>query len=134
MLVPAGSGMDSLSSFKGHDGSKGDEKKRFVIRLSVLLNIILICVIVFAVVPYLNSLLRGESSNGGWFLIPPGKSTAETITERVAECVSENPILSEEQCWDLRYHDTAISHGNSTLCGEIRNDQIRTHCKAYFNE
>ena len=75
----AGFGGVSNNMIGGHTRIRGGgEKKRHVIRLSVLLNIVLICVIVLAVVPYLNSLLWGQSSDQGWVLIPSGKSTAET--------------------------------------------------------
>lgn len=134
MMVPYGSGLDSLSSLKERDGMKGGGgKKKHAIRLSVLLNIVLICVIVFSIAPFIAPLLWGQNPNQGPVTVPPGLDTAEAIAARVYECVAGNPALTEEQCWDLRYHDTAILHGNLTLCDEIKGEQVRTHCEAYFD-
>ena len=135
LMLPSMSGLDSLSSFKERDRTKGDGgKKRHAIKLSVLLNIVLICVIIFAIAPFIGSLLWGQYLSQGRVTDPPGLSTTEAIAARVDKCVAENPVLTEEQCWDLRYHDTAILHGNSTLCDEIKGEQVRVHCESYFDQ
>lgn len=112
----------------------GEKKKRYTVKLSVLLNIVLIFVIIFAIVPFLNAYLQGQWQNQGWLPSQTGNAGSGTFSEMVQECVTENPLLSEEQCLDLRTHDMALLHGNSTLCDEISEEKIRNHCKSYFNQ
>jgi len=61
------------------------------------------------------------------------KSTAEVIKEKAEECVNKNPTLTQEQCWDLKYHDMAIASYNQSLCEKIKEDRVREYCDRFFD-
>jgi hypothetical protein len=63
---------------------------------------------------------------------PVNKTLTEIISENIEECVSSNPALTQEQCWDVKYHETAIGENNITLCDNIKSEDVRDHCRRYF--
>jgi hypothetical protein len=50
----------------------------------------------------------------------------------VAPCVTDNPELSQEQCWDLYYNDLALTQGDSSKCALIKNANMRRNCERFF--
>jgi hypothetical protein len=74
-----------------------------------------------------------DSGTGSGDVISEPKTTAQIIEEKAEECIHRNPSLTEEQCWDLKYHDMAIATNNQTLCENIKGDKIRESCDRFFD-
>jgi len=139
-MVP--SGRNQANTGKGNEG---------VLRSRILLLIALgismaALIIFFGLLPFLAQQGGGPDRGGA---SPPGQqgggtgaangsasggemNITDVVAEKVATCESDNPALTEEQCWDLKYHDTAIAENDRDLCDLIKNERVRLHCKGYF--
>jgi hypothetical protein len=73
-----------------------------------------------------------NDSEAGDVVVEP-KTTAEVIQENVEGCIYRNPSMTEEQCWDIKYHDMAIAGHNQSLCEKIKGDRIRNYCDKFFD-
>jgi len=120
----------------------GGNKKLFMI-ISAFLVIVLLCAVIFPFMQYLGShpqvpsqqqqLAEDISGTGqGGVEDQQEKPIAEIISEKVEQCVAGNPSLTEEQCWDLKYHGMAIAKNNQSLCEKIKSEQVKEHCERYF--
>lgn len=61
-----------------------------------------------------------------------GKKTTENMPQQVRDCISQNPTLLEEQCWDMYYQDRAVTEDDETMCARIMDAEVRAHCERYF--
>jgi hypothetical protein len=61
-----------------------------------------------------------------------GEDVQAPAPAEVAPCVTDNPELSQEQCWDLYYNDLALTQGDSTKCALIKNANMRRNCERFF--
>ena len=44
----------------------------------------------------------------------------------------DNPRLTQQDCDDLYYHDTAIETKKKEMCDEIVGQNTKDHCLSYF--
>jgi len=61
-----------------------------------------------------------------------GGGQATPAPAEIAPCVTDNPDLSQEQCWDLYYNDMALKEGDVGKCALIKNAGMRRNCERYF--
>jgi hypothetical protein len=56
----------------------------------------------------------------------------EALPQDVQDCLDRNPNMLEDQCWDMKYRNDAIKNKDPTLCDKIKGENVREHCKRYF--
>jgi len=114
-----------------HKKVKSYEKHRKMLLVSLFVVIALIIVVSFSLMqlppPYAQPPGVGNQTTG-----QSGKNVLEIVAEKAEECIASNPSLTEEQCWDLNYHDMAIAQDNPSLCGMIKSATMKEHCLKYF--
>ena len=102
-------------------------KNARTLKISVSIAVVIILVVVAF---YAYGQTGGMKMPSAGDVTPSGQ--LGEIAEDVEECVSDNPSLTQEQCWDLRYHDTAIESNDPSLCSKILSSKIKAHCEKYF--
>ena len=112
---------------------KGSEKPAVKVGKNKII-IVLLAVVAIVVVAALVQMYKPPAYNNtnNTQNNQPPKTIAQIVDEGAETCVSDNPSLTQEQCRDLSYHDTAIAEGKPELCDQIKSDEIKVHCKDYF--
>ena len=122
---------------KGMKGEEGNHSK-MLLGISAVVIIAFMCAITYFLLQNLEYPGEGppqqpaNDSGPGDVVVEP-KTTAEVIQEKAEECVNKNPSMTEEQCWDIKYHDMAIASQNQSLCENIKGDRIREYCDRFFD-
>lgn len=67
--------------------------------------------------------------------ILPADTRAAGGAERpqdILDCISENPGIPEETCWNFHYNEKAVTENDASYCAMIKNDDMKAHCERYF--
>jgi hypothetical protein len=131
-MVASEKAVDSGNMPVLHKKVKSYEKHRKMLLVSLFVVIALIIVVSFSLMqlplPYAQPPGVGDQTTG-----QSGKNVLEIVAEKAEECIASNPSLTEEQCWDLGYHDMSIAIEDPGLCRKIKDGRLRSRCEGYFD-
>lgn len=111
---------NSLSDISG----KISKNERLIQVVSVLIILVVCSSIIISFLP--------DTARGTTPAVQDNTPYTEAVKDKVKTCVSENPALTEQQCWDSKYRQTAIFENEESLCDEIEDNQLRQNCHGYF--
>ena len=109
----------------GDKSIRSYEKSRKMLIITMVIVILIMAAVAFPL--YLLQSNPPVAGDGG-----DGKDYSDIVSAGAEQCLSDNPSLTQGECWDLKYHDTAISEDDPSLCEKITGERIKNSCIKYF--